>query len=118
MARAIAGSSSDPEVLVPARRLVVAQALIKRAQSARNSLTESLLESINCGDNSAVADVFGRLRRLERYERSALAQRRFAVRDLAAVSTSVLAAGFLQNEAKIAEEDQQVYSPACEAPAG
>jgi hypothetical protein len=89
LARTIAGEASDPELLVQARRIAMAQTLVRRTQCVRDSLSSVFLEAVARGDNAAAADVLAQLARIERYELSALARRRFAIRDFADVCLPV-----------------------------
>jgi hypothetical protein len=89
LAQTIAGEASDPELLVRARRIAMAQTLVRRTQCVRDSLSSVFFETVARGDNVAAADVLTQLARIERYELSALAQRRFAIRDFADVCVRV-----------------------------
>ena len=91
--RAIIGGACDFQTNALARRFAMAQAQVKRTKSVRDSYTLAFTQALDQGDTRVIADLLGRFSGLERYERAALAQRRFALRDLAAVSTSVLGAG-------------------------
>ena len=105
--RSLAGGRTDRELLAIARRVVAAQVLIGRAQFARHSLMAEIPEAIDGGATRVVADVLARVARLERYECSALAKRRFAFRDFAdawAKASLPSPTAFLQNEAKISKE--------------
>ena len=107
LAQTLAGGTFNPELMAPARRIVVAQARLRQTQAIRASYTVAFSQALDRDDSPGLTDALTRLARLERHERSALAQRRFAVHDLADASAKALlspATAFFQNEAKTVKE--------------
>jgi len=89
------------------RRFILAEQLLNQTQRARNTFIVAFLEAVDRLDIPAGTDVLAGLERLERYERRALARRRFAIRDLirccenaGRTAASHVLQRFLQNEAK------------------